>query len=193
MTSSSSLGDTRPDRGARVLSPAGYPRVGPRAGHWWARFFGWAILLSAPCWLLADVYHRGLRAVAALVLGVRLPPPGSGEIEVHATQVLGIFAAMCLASMRAPLRRRLRAVLLGVPALMVIELLAGIVAIEAGVLAQRGSGLPGPLLAFLGEALAAPPWLAAPVLWILLLGAHQLPQGLVPRGLGRTEPGAVAR
>jgi hypothetical protein len=151
---------------------------------WWKHFLFWAIVLSIPCWILADAYHAGLRAATSVLLGVVLPKRPLGEIEVQAAHALGIFAAMCLASVRAPLNRRLRAILIGVPTLMGVELLTGIIAIQTQILDQSGSGLPSWVLDFRDQMLSAPPWLGAPLLWLLLLGSSQL-QGLWPGDVPR--------
>ena len=132
-------------------------------------------MLSVPCWVLADAYHAGLRAATSFLLGMALPRRAAGEIEVHATQVLGIFAAMCLASARTPMNRRLRAVVIGLPVLFGIELLTGVIAIRTQILAQTGGGLPPWLLRFRDQALIAPPWLGAPLVWLLLLGRWEFP------------------
>ncbi len=165
--------------GAARLTPGHVAEAGltgtRKGASWWMLFLIWAILLSIPCWLLADVYHAGLRAITSAILGIALPKQRAGEVEVHATHVLGIFAAMCLASSRASWGRRLRAVAIGVPALMALELLTGIVALQTDILDQTGRGLPVWLMEFRDQALAAPPWLAAPVLWLLLVGPWQLP------------------
>jgi hypothetical protein len=132
-------------------------------------------VLSVPCWVLADAYHAALLSATSLLLGLTLPRQAGGEIEVHATQVLGIFAAMCLASVRAPMDRRLRALVIGLPVLFGIELLTGVVAIRTEILAQTGGGLPHWLLKFRDEELIAPPWLGAPLVWLLLLGRWEFP------------------
>ena len=139
------------------------------------RFLVWAVVLSVPCWVLADAYHASLRAATSFLLGISLARSPAGEIEVHATQVLGIFAAMCLASVRAPVGRRLRAIIVGLPVLFGIELFTGVIAIRSEIIAQSGGGLPPWLLKFRDQALIAPPWLGAPLVWLLLLGRWEFP------------------
>jgi len=143
---------------------------------WWVRFLLWGFVLTIPCWMLANPYHALLRGTVSFLLGVQLPPRAPEDIEVHATQILGVFVALCLASVRAPLKKRVRAIALGLPALFGIELLTGLIAIQAGMLVQAGHGLPEPVMSFLDVALLAPPWVGAPVLWLLLLGRQQLPR-----------------
>jgi hypothetical protein len=138
---------------------------------WWKHFLIWAALLAVPSWMVANAYHMGLRAAASAILGLPLP---SGEIEVDATQVLGIYAAMCLASLRAPPGRRMGAILLGIPLLFALELLTGVVAIRSELYLETGGRLPAVLLRFRDVALTAPPWLAAPVLWLAFLGRWEL-------------------
>ena len=141
---------------------------------WWVRFLLWGVVLTIPCWMLAHPYHALLRGTVSFLLGIRLPDRAPEDIEVHATQILGVFVALCLASVRVPLNRRLRAVAVGLPALFGIELLTGLVAIQTGMLAEAGH-VPEPVMKFLDAALLAPPWVGAPVLWLLLLGRRQLP------------------
>jgi len=142
---------------------------------WWVRFLLWGVVLTIPCWVLANPYHALLRGTVSLLLGVQLPHRAPDDIEVHATQILGVFVALCLTSVRVPLKQRLWAVALGLPALFGIELLTGLIAIQTGMLAQGSHGLPEPAMKFLDAALLAPPWVGAPVLWLLLLGRRQLP------------------
>ena len=141
---------------------------------WWKHFLIWAALLAVPSWMMANAYHMGLRAAASAILGLPLPRRSPGEIEVDATQVLGIYAAMCLASLRAPLGRRIAAILLGIPLLFALELLTGVLAIRSEMFLETGGRLPAALLRFRDIALTAPPWLAAPVLWLVFLGRWEL-------------------
>jgi hypothetical protein len=146
----------------------------------------WTVVLSVPAWWLADEYHLGLRAVASLILAVKLSKGPPGEIEVHATQVLAAYAAMCLASVRSSWARRLGAIAVGLPLLFGLELLTGLVAIRTDELASAGA-IPAAALTLRDQYLLAPPWLGAPLVWLVLLGRREL------RGLGRLTASARKR
>jgi hypothetical protein len=162
-----------PPHGAPA-TPKTAPRPGPaRSRGWWPRFLLWTLALSAPAWWLADDYHLALRAAASHALGVPLAPVAPGEIEVHATQVLAAYAGMCLASARSSWRRRLLAIALGLPLLFGLELATGLLAIRTDTLAGAGA-LPAWVIRVRDQFLVAPPWLGAPLLWLVLLGRPEL-------------------
>lgn len=149
--------------------------------RWLARFLAWTTVLAAPAWLIGDAYHRGLtRATLALL---RLPadrmtfqPP-----EIPASHVLGVFAALCLASTRAPRARRLIALAVGLAAMVALELLTGMLAIHW---ALAGAAASPQAARFQDYVTSLPAWIGAPVLWLVLLGGWELPRR-PPRGRAR--------
>ena len=143
--------------------------------RWLLRFLAWATVLAPLFWLLSDAYHRALATTTCHMLGIptdrlSLEPP-----EIPASHVLGVFAALCLASTRAPLARRLAALAVGLCAMVAIELLTGLLAIHWAMdaLGTSPSGLGQRLR---DHVTALPAWIGAPVVWLLLLGRWELPR-----------------
>jgi hypothetical protein len=144
--------------------------------RWLVRFLVWATVLAPPFWLLGDAYHHLLTTASLAVLGipvgeVRFPPP-----EIPASHVLGVFAALCLASTRAPLRQRLLALSIGLAGMVVLELSTGVLAIHAQLSSAAAGAPPGPMDRMWDRLEGLPAWIGAPVLWLLLLGRWELPR-----------------
>jgi hypothetical protein len=143
--------------------------------RWLTRFLLWATVLSAPCWFVAGAYHRALAAATLGVLGIPMPEAAIPPPDIPASHVLGVFAAMCLASTRASWTRRLTSALVGVTGLVTLEWLTGVVAVAW---AMRDAG-HGPGSAFIerlrDNITALPAWIGAPALWLALLGDRELP------------------
>lgn len=143
--------------------------------RWLLRFFVWATVLAVPCWLLADTYHHALEAATLGTLGIRAAAASIPAPDVPASHVLGVFAAMCLASTRAPWKRRLGAVAAGVVGLVALEWLTGVAAI-AWMMRDSGASGTAEFTARLRDNLTSlPAWIGAPVLWLALLGDRELP------------------
>ncbi len=142
---------------------------------WFLRFVVWATLLAVPCWLAFPFYQRGLAAAVSLTLTSLGQPIRLARVDVAAPFDLGIFAALCLASRRAPARARARALAIGLPALAIVE----VVTVSAAITIIRSSTTPeGPspdaLRAgfYLADTI---PWASAALVWLLLLGPWELP------------------
>jgi hypothetical protein len=144
---------------------------------WLLRFFAWATLLAGPSWLLAATYNRALAEVTLGILGLPGSAAGRAEAGVPASHVLGVFAALCLASTRASWSRRWSALLIGMVCLVVIEVLTGLVAIAWTLEAGRRGQMPDIELRVMNYMVATPAWLSAPLFWLLLLGRWELPPG----------------
>src|SRR5207237_3324416 len=89
------------------------PGAEGRAMAWWARLAGWSALLAFPAWLLMPPYQRALASLAGLaleILGMRVQ---FEDVMVAAPFDLALFTAMCLATVRAPMRRRWRSLAIG--------------------------------------------------------------------------------
>lgn len=161
--------------------------------RWLLRFFLWATALSLPCWLLADAYHRALATATLGVLGIPAPAAAIPRPDIPASHVLGVFAAMCLASTRTPWARRLTATVIGLASLALLEWLTGVLAIAW---TMRDAGQPaGPQ--FIGRlrdnVTSLPAWIGAPALWLALLGDRELPSAPKPRGIPPGKPHAGPR
>ncbi len=143
--------------------------------RWLLRFLAWATVLAPPFWLLGDVYHRALATAALRLLGIPAGTLAFRPPEIPASHVLGVFAALCLASTRAPLKHRLSALLLGLGGLIAIELLTGLLAIRWTLEGTVRGPVPGPAQRLRDHLTALPAWIGAPVVWLILLGRWELP------------------
>lgn len=142
---------------------------------WLLRFLAWTTALAPLFWLVGDAYHRALATTTFRILGIPtdqmvLQPP-----EIPASHVLGVFSALCLASTRAPLARRLIALLTGLCAMIAIELLTGLLAIHWA-LSSAGASPAGLSQRLRDHLTALPAWIGAPGVWLLLLGRWELPR-----------------
>jgi hypothetical protein len=145
---------------------------------WLARLLGWATLLAIPCFLLTTPYQHALASLAMGLLA-SAGAPARIEVDLHEPFSLGLYAALCLASRSSPLRHRLRAVTLGLPALAAWGLLAVLAFVVANRLATGHAGGDGGVASrFIETMLETVPWVSAPALWFVLLGKWELPRTL---------------
>jgi hypothetical protein len=144
------------------------------AMKWLLRFLAWATLLAGPSWMLAAAYNRTLAEVTMGILGLPGPAAGQGEAGVPASHVLGVFAALCLASTRASLAKRLAALVIGLVCLVTIEVLTGMAAIAWTMEVGRRGQVPDFEMRVMNYLVSTPTWLSAPLLWLLLLGRWEL-------------------
>lgn len=153
----------------------GPPRAGARARvKWLLRFLLWATLLSVPCAFVSHVYQRGLAQVAMAALAVFGQGVEIQDVQVMAPFDLAIFAAMCLASLAAPRPARVRALAIGVPALVGIEVLTVVAGIAVYLMWPAESNELAASLRVTGLVIETVPWVSAAVVWLLLLGAWEL-------------------
>jgi hypothetical protein len=145
-------------------------RTTPRTGvRFLLAFALWASAAFVPAWWVSHPWQHALGALAARAVA----PPGA-ELEMVDLQLfypvdVAVFVALCLASAWASWPRRARALLLGVPAMILAEWLA-LVASMAAMLAAGGTGeaasmagaarLADALIRATGLALAAAAWFA---------------------------------
>lgn len=160
---------------------------------WFVRFTLWLAALAWPCQLLAGAYQRLLIGGVAIALGHSLTPGGGADLA--ASNMLGIYSAMCLASTSAPRRARARALAIGLGALAAIELGTGLASVAAGMHQAAHGEWPRWVLSTFEALLAVPRFTTAPALWLMLLGPFELPAGwqarLGLRPAGR--PGVAVR
>ena len=156
-----------------------------------ARLFGWASVFALPCYLVMKPYQEALASFAMRILQTA-GAPAQVQVDLHEPFGLGLYAAMCLASHRCPLYKRIRAVFLGAPILGAF----GLVAVLAFVVANRlttghAGGDQGGGSRFIASTLETVPWLSAPALWALFLGRWELPAATIgtPSSLKRGERG----
>ena len=141
---------------------------------WWARLAGWSALLAFPAWLLMPPYQRALASLAGLaleILGMRVQ---FEDVMVAAPFDLALFTAMCLATVRAPMRRRWRSLAIGIPVLVAGEV-AVVVAVVLLTVAARSTApaATAHVADYLGESI---PWVNAAVAWLVLFGKDEIPE-----------------
>lgn len=152
--------------------------------RWLARFLAWATLLSVPCFLLMRPYQAVLARVAMAFLDV-LRVPVQLELRLQEPFNLGVYAAMCLSSLRSSKRERVRAFLIGIPALALFGLATVVVVIGGYRLVTVHQAAPEDATArWILSAIETIPWVSAPALWLWLLGRRELPETLVRRSGG---------
>ena len=152
---------------------------------WLLWFLLWATLLSVPCTFVSRPYQRGLSRVAATVLAIAGQEVEIDDVQVMAPFDLAIFAAMCLASLSAPWAARRRALLIGLPALVGIEVIAVVLGVGVSMIWPENSPQLEASLRLSGHVIETVPWVSAAVVWLLLLGAWELRILPVPvRGRG---------
>jgi hypothetical protein len=145
--------------------------------RWLLRFLGWTTVLAPPFWLLGDPYHRALAGASTALLRIPRGAFAFQPPDIPASHVLGVFAALCLASTRAPRARRIAALLVGLAAMVALELLTGMIAIRWALDEAAGAAPPAAVLRLRGHLTSLPAWIGAPVLWLVLLGRWELPAG----------------
>jgi hypothetical protein len=156
---------------------------------WWARFLGWASALTALSLWLGEGYRLGLAQATMALIALGGRQLVLEKIDVLAPSDLALFGALCLASRRAPWRARLRALAIGIPSLMAMDVLS--VFLGVSFLMSQGEHGPAPpgVSRWVDGLMAMLPWMSACVLWLLLLGFRELP--VQPK---RSEPhGSPAR
>ncbi len=148
--------------------------------RWLVRFLAWATVLAVPSWFIGGAYHWMLARISLGLLGI---PSGGLTFQapdIPASHVLGVYAALCLASTRAPRPRRWTALGLGIMILVAVEVLTGTLAIRWELEGASGSGLSETALRLRGYLTSLPAWIGAPMVWLMLLGRYELP-GEAPR------------
>jgi hypothetical protein len=141
---------------------------------WLLRFLLWATLLSIPCALVTHAWQRGLARAAMVVLAAVGQGVEIEEVQVMAPFDLAIFAAMCLASLKAPWAARRRALLVGLPAIVAIEVLAVVAGIGVTLMWPENSPQLTASLRLMANLIETVPWVGAALVWLLLLGAWEI-------------------
>jgi hypothetical protein len=154
---------------------------------WLLRVLAWATMLALPCWLVSRPYQRSLAAAAAAALAFLGVAVEVQETDLKAPFEIGVFVAMCLASTGVPSRQRLRAVAIGVPALVAMEVTAIAASVWAVAMTGGHPGAEAMTLRLVAYGLESIPWVSAALLWLVLLGAWEL-----PARTSRAKRGAIA-
>lgn len=143
--------------------------------RWLLRFLGWATVLAVPSWWIGAAYHRMLATISLGLLGIPTGQIAFRPPDIPASHVLGVYAAMCLASTRAPRTRRLVALGTGLLILVAVEVLTGTLAIRWELEGASGSGLSPAAMRLRDYLTSLPAWIGAPLTWLVLLGRYELP------------------
>lgn len=134
------------------------------------RFLLWATLATTLAWFVQKPWERAVAGVAA-----RLASPAGQTIELVDLDVfypfdLAVYAGLCFASAWAAWRARVRALAIGIPVLVVVEVAALVFSFRV-LLGARDPAAAERL--FNGVVRASGPMAAAGV-WMLLLGREKL-------------------
>ena len=135
-----------------------------------ARFMCWATLAFFIAWHLHPAWEH---AVAAI--GARLAAPRGSEIEIVDLELfypfdIGVFVALCLASVWAPRARRLKAAAIGIPILFGIEVLSLVAALKV-MMSSADADLAS---RFANAVIRVSGLVAASAAWLYLLGRERL-------------------
>lgn len=159
--------------------------------RWFVKAAVYATLLTWPGHLLAPAYQSLLLAVTGALIGRTLAPPADGAVDLSAANLLTVFVALALASDFTSWPRRLRALAIGIPAMVAIECATGIL----GMSLARGAGPadgPGKGVELAAQVLELSRWLGVPLLWGVLLGRHALRAPAARSAGAGAAPGGVA-
>jgi hypothetical protein len=159
--------------------------------RWFVRCALWAIPLAVAGYFVAPTYEHALRSAAFATLG--LPPRApSGSADLSAANALALYAAMALGSRRAPVPRRIMALIGGLFALVLIEFSSGLIGLRSAMLEVTRGPWPPAAERLRDAALDGARWVGVPAIWLLLLGRWELPRGRM--GLpGSARPAGPAR
>ena len=160
-----------------------------------ARALGWATLFAVPCWLAMGPWQRVVAHAATAAMATAGYPWALKRLNIYTPCDLGIFLALVLASVAATRRQRLLAVLRGIPALLVLEVITAVlgavqITLQQPPLTESRAAIRSLLKYVIESALLWGPILA----WLALLGRYQLPALFAPPGDARmTGRGAPSR
>lgn len=146
-----------------------------QAGWGWPlRTLFWSAIAFPICYALTGPYERVLAEVVKALVALTGRKLNITSLEAFAPADLGLFVSMCLASVQASRRTRLRAILLGVPLLAALEVavLLGatwfILMHQHGVLADEFfRNFPHNLVKTIG-------WINPLLVWLAFLGSLEL-------------------
>jgi hypothetical protein len=134
------------------------------------RFALWATLVFVPAWFVHPGYERALGTFAA-----RLASPSGTELEITDLELffpfdLGVFAALVLASSWADWRKRAIMLALGLPPLVVLE----VIILAVGLVLLMNSADQEAAGRFVTGLVRIGGLVGATGAWLLLLGREKL-------------------
>ena len=160
--------------------------------RWVLRLLGLATLFALPCFWLSRPWQHALGAIATTVLSWFHIDVEMSDVQVMAPFDLGIYLAMCLAGTRAPAVARRRAIEGGAPLMVALEIVT-VVAAVAVFYALHGAQDPNSQsVRVVQYVLEFVPWASAVTVWLVMLGAWELPAGLLAPPAGARDPGRPA-
>ena len=142
---------------------------------WFVRCLLWATPLAFLAYKIAWLYHRALLVTATAVFALTPSREALAAVDLSAANVLAMYAAMCLASRRAPWGRRLRALGIGLLVLIAIEWVCGVAGIGTALQEARSGSWPVGGERLRGGILDLLRWISVPLVWLSLLGRTELP------------------
>ena len=102
-------------------------------------FAGWATLVFLPAWWVSHPWQHAIGSMASRIAAPRGAELEMIDLELFYPMDLGVFVALCLATLWTPWPRRLRAILVGTPIMVIAEVAALSLAIAA-LIAAGGPG-----------------------------------------------------
>ncbi len=145
--------------------------------RWTLRFLGFATLFAIPCYLVSGPWQRALGAIAASIVsrfGIQIEMQ---DLEIMAPFDLGIYLAMCLAGRRAPPLARRRALEWGAILMVLLEIVTVTGAVLLFFALQNRAHAPGAGVRLMQTVIEFVPWASATTVWLVMLGAWELPLG----------------
>ena len=136
------------------------------------RFTLWTIPAFLVCWYLHAPYEQWIGSVAARLAAPRGLKLELLELEVFYPFDLGIFIALCLATSAGSKWRRWRAVALGTPLLVLVEILVLTASLRI-LLATEGADFAGRLV---NSMVRFEGLMAAAIAWAALLAWPRAPK-----------------
>jgi len=159
---------------------------------WALRFLGFATLFAIPCFFVSGPWQKALGFLASTFLsrfGIEIEMT---EIQIMAPFDLGIYLAMCLASRRAPPLARRRAIEWGAILMILLEFATVVAAVLAYFAFEQRGPNPGAGTRLMQNVIEFVPWASAATVWLLMLGAWELPLGVTPPEAGNARGSRAA-
>lgn len=151
---------------------------------------GWATLLAVPCWLASPAWQVFLARAASAAMATVGSAWYLRDVDLLAPCDLGIYLALVLASRSTPRPVRLRAGLLGVALLIVLEVIIAVLILVQITLQQPPVTPSRENLRTLLKYVIDSALLWGPVaMWLLFLGRYELP-AILARGTGAPVAGS---
>jgi len=144
---------------------------------WIMRLVVYGTALTTVCRHLSHEYQEWLAISTSGIMRLIGQPVTLTSLEIYAPVDVGIFVAMCMASNKAPRRVRLRALMVGMPLMAILELCTVLLALGvtlAGPTQSLGGTLAYGLARYAPETLI---WIVPVFLWLALLGSWEVPLG----------------